>query len=108
MVQEVLIPSIAQGATAVGEAALEVVANPLKVGTQLAKHYKELQEAAETAGICTDICRSMSATACDRAPILCKLLAVGHVYADSDSRCLGYLSLQEPAAFVWTLGLCAV
>lgn len=80
MVQDVHVADVVVGGDVLGYAAARVAGNPLEAATQLAKLYRALQEAAEAAQLCSDTCRAMAATACDRAPILCKLLSVGHLF----------------------------
>lgn len=74
------VAEVAVGLAALGTAAVSVAINHLDAARQLASLYSALQHAAEAASICNAICRSMAATACDRAPILCKLLSVGNIF----------------------------
>lgn len=57
----------------------------LRGAKQLSQLYTALTEAADTAGFCSELCgEDMAATACNRAPILCKLLSVGSLLPEDE------------------------
>lgn len=68
-----------------GEVTIKVAVNPFDAANQLSTMLAALQQAAETAELCNDMCKDIVATADSRIHILCKLLAVGHVYADQET-----------------------
>ena len=61
---------------------LSCAVNPVEMGGQILKAAQSLQQAAEAAAVCEEICRDIMQTAVECVPEVCKLLRLGQLFPD--------------------------